>query len=117
LAGKRRSMQLNFAVVVALGSFGFSLVASWYAWRAHRHLTTLTKFEAARDLKLKQLYRERVQKEYPEQVSKVKAEFAARGQVSSGQCKKALAELKSTHERELGMIDADIAYFQQVLNA
>jgi hypothetical protein len=28
-------------------------------------------------LKLKKLYRERVQKEYPEQVSKVKAEFAA----------------------------------------
>jgi len=110
-------MQLNFAVVLSLGSFGFSLVACWFAWRAPQRLTTLKKFEAERDLKVKKLYRERVQKEYPEQVSKMKAEFAARGLASSGQCKKALAELKSTHERELGMIDADIAYFKQVLGA
>jgi len=109
-------MQLNFAVVVALGSFGFSLLACWYAWRAHRHLTTLKKFEAERDLKLKQLYRARVQREYPEQVRKVKADFAARGQAGSGQCKKALTGLKVEYERELGMIEAEIAYFEQVLN-
>ena len=110
-------MQLNFAVVLAAGSFGFSLWACWYSWRTHQRLTTLKKFEAERDLKLKHLYRERVKKEYPEQVSKVKADFATRGQAGSGHCKKALAGLKVEYERELGMIEAEIAYFEQVLNS
>jgi len=110
-------MQLNFAVILAIGSFGFSLLACWYSWRTHQRLTTLKKFEAERDLKLKQLYRERVKKEYPEQVNRVKAEFAARGQAASGHCKKALAALKTEHERELSMIEAEIAYFEQVLNS
>jgi hypothetical protein len=110
-------MQLNVAVVVAVGSLCVSLVSCWYSLRTHRRLHTIKKFEAERDLKLKQLYRERVKKEYPEQVRKVKAEFAARGLAASGQCKKALAGLTSAHERELGMIDADIAYFEQVLHS
>ena len=110
-------MQLNFAVVLAVGSLCVSLVSVWHSVRTHKQLTTLKKFEAARDLKLKKLYRERVKKEYPEQVSKVKAEFAARGQGASGHCKKALAGLKTEHERELGMIDADIEYFEKALKA
>jgi len=92
-------MRLNFAVVLAVGSLCVSLVSCWYSLRTHKRLYTIKKCEAARDLKLKQLYRERVQKEYPEQVSKIKAEFAARGLAASGQCKKALAGLKSAHER------------------
>jgi hypothetical protein len=111
------SMQLNFAVLLAVGSLCVSLVSCWYSLRTHRRLHTIKKCEAARDVKLKHLYRERVQKEYREQVSKVKAEFAARGQAASGPYKKALAGLKSAHERELGMINADITYFEQVLNS
>src|SRR5262249_13628333 len=111
------SMQLNVVVVVAVGSLCVSLVSCWYSVRTHRRLHTIKKFEAQRDLKLKQLYRERVQKEYPEQGRKVKAEFAARGLAASGQCQKALAGLHSAHEHELGMIDADIAYFERVLNS
>jgi hypothetical protein len=110
-------MQFNFAVVLAVGSLCVSLVSCWYSLRTHKRLTTLKKFEAERDLKLKQLYRERVKKEYPEQVRKVKADFATRGQAASGQCKKALAGLKVEYERELGMIEAEIAYFEHVLNA
>ena len=110
-------MQLNFTVVLAVGSLCVSLVSCWYSLCTHKRLATLKKFEAERDLKLKKLYRERVKKEYPEQVSKVKAEFAARGQAASGLCKKALTGLKSEHERELGMIDAEIQYFEQVLKA
>ena len=110
-------MQLNFAVVLAVGSLCVSLVSWWYSVRTHKRLTTIKKFEAERDLKLKKLYRERVKKEYPEQVSRVKAEFAARGQAASGHCKKALAGLKTEHERELGMIDADIEYFEKALKA
>jgi hypothetical protein len=58
-----------------------------------------------------------LRKEYPEQVRKVRAKFAARGLAAGGQCKQALAGLKSAHERELGMIDAGVAYFEQVLNS
>ncbi len=110
-------MQLNFAVVVAVGSLCVSLVSCWYSVRTHRRLHLIKEFEAERDVQRKRLYRERVQKEYPEQVRKVRAEFAARGLAASGQCKKALAGLKSAHDRELGMIDADIAYFERVLNS
>src|SRR5262249_50049321 len=111
------SMQLNVVVVVAVGSLCVSLVACWYSVRTHRRLHTIKKFEAQRDLQRKRLYRERVQKAYPEQVRKVTAEFAARGLAASGQWKKALAGLKNAHVRELGMIEADIAYVEQVLHS
>ena len=110
-------MQLNFTVVLAVGALCVSLVSCWHSLRTYKRLNAIKKFEAERDLKLKKLYRERVKKEYPEQVSKVKAEFAARGQVASGQCKKVLAGLKTEHERELGMIDAEIEYFEKALKA
>jgi hypothetical protein len=110
-------MQLNFAVVLSVGSLCVSLVSVWHSVRTHKRLNTLKKFEAARDLKLKKLYRERVKKEYPEQVSKVKAEFAAHGLSASGQCKKTLVGLKIGYERELGMIEAEIEYFEKALKA
>ena len=110
-------MHLDFAVVLAISSLCVSLVAVWYAARTHKRLTTLKKFEAERDLKLKKLYRERINKEYPEQVQKTKAEFATRGLSTTGQCKKALASLKSGHERELKMVAAEIEYLEKALNS
>jgi hypothetical protein len=44
-------MQLNFTVVLAVGSLCVSLVSCWYSVRTHRRLHTIKKFEAARDEK------------------------------------------------------------------
>jgi len=110
-------MHLDFAVVLAGSSLCVSLMAVWYAARTHQRLSTLKKLEAERDLTLKKLYRERIKSEYPEQVSKTKAEFAARGNSAGGQCKKALASLKIGHERELKMVAAEIDYLEKALKA
>jgi|SRR5215813_2739225 len=110
-------MQLNFAVVLAASSLCVSLVACWYALRTHQRLTTIKKFEAERDLKLKQLYRERIITEYPEQVQRTKAEFASRGLSANGKYKKALASLKVGHERELKMVAAEIEYLEKTLKS
>jgi hypothetical protein len=110
-------MHLDFAVVLAASSLCVSLVSVWYAARVHTRLITLKTFEAERDLKLKKLYRERINKEYPEQVQKTKAEFAARGLSANGQCKKALASLKMGHERELKIVGAEIEYLEKALNS
>jgi hypothetical protein len=57
---RRRSMQLNFAVVLAVGSLCVSLLSVWHSVRTHKQLNTIKKLEAGRDLKLKKLYCERV---------------------------------------------------------
>ena len=110
-------MQLDVAVVMAASSLCVSLVSFWYSRRTYQRFTTLKKFEAERDLQLKTLYRERIKNEYPEQVQRTKAEFAARGLSSSGQCKKALASLKIGHERELKMVAAEIDYLEKACKA
>jgi hypothetical protein len=110
-------MQLNFAVLLAMGSLCVSLVAFWQSWRTHKRLTTIKKFEAERDLKLKKIYRERVKKEYPSQVSKVKEDFASRGLSSSRLCKKTLDNLKTEHDRDLAMLNAEIEYLEQVVHS
>jgi hypothetical protein len=43
---RRRSMQLNFAVVLAVGSLCVSLVSVWHSVRTHKQLNTIKKFEA-----------------------------------------------------------------------
>jgi hypothetical protein len=106
-------MQLEVVAVMAASALCVSLVAYWYAVRTHQRVTTLKRWEAERDLKLKKLYRERIKTEYPEQVQRTKAEVAARGLAANGQCQKALASLRRGHERELKMVAAEIDYLEK----
>ena len=103
--------------LVSLSSFAMAAGALWHSLRTQTRLNTIKKFEAERDLKLKKIYRDRVKKEYPIQVKKVKEDFASRGLSSSRLCNKTLENLKTEHERDVAMLAAEIEYLEKALTS